>query len=151
MSPRSVVALNGWCWLVLVVVNLPLVSFLGGFYVAFAAICAGPVLVVGIPAGLLLARLMRGVPSERVHVAAFALVGAVLAGPVLLLMLARVSSGPIVWDELWCVLAIATVEGAIGAGGARWWTGRRARRSRSGDDLRPMDPVQDESEQRWVP
>jgi hypothetical protein len=36
---------------------------------------------------------------------------------------------------MWVVVAIAAVEGVLGAGGARWWTGRRARRVRASPDV----------------
>lgn len=147
MRARDVVALNARCLLILTVVNLPLVLFLGGAYLVFVAICAAAVLVVGVPAGLVLARLLRGVRAERVHVAVFALVGAVLAWPVLLAVVAVIVGGGVEWEAAPGALVIAAAEGAVGAGGARWWSGRRPSRPRP----RPSDEeVEDEAVARAV-
>ena len=133
----AVFALNGRCLLILTVVNLLLVWFMGGAYLLFVVICAVAVLLVGCPVGLVLARLLRGVSAEWVHVTTFAVAGAVLAGPVLATMLRLASDRPIAWAEISGVLAVATVEGALGAGGSRWWSGRprRVRRGPTDEQL----------------
>jgi hypothetical protein len=89
-----------------------------GFYLLFVALVVAcvPVGVVGIPAGLLLANLLQSSSREWVHVAAFAVVGAVLS-VTLCAMVNLLAASP------WFVL-VAAAEGAIGAGVARWWTGR---------------------------
>jgi hypothetical protein len=86
-----------------------------------------PVGVVGFPAGLLTARLLAGRPPEWVQVLVFALVGAVL------------SVALCAWWGLFGMVGwawiVAAAEGAVGAGGARWWTGRaHARRARWTDE-----------------
>ncbi|AEE46917.1 hypothetical protein [Cellulomonas fimi] len=133
-----VAALCARCLVVLLAVNVVLapaaVVLLGEpgedgvpFAVLVAALAVAvavvPVAVVGWPAGLLLAHLLRGRSREGEHVAAFALVGAVLA-PAVLVLGSSVPPGP--WGTGTCVLAAA--EGAVGAGVARWWTGRARRR-----------------------
>lgn len=76
-----------------------------------------PILVLGWPAGAGLAWLLRDRPREREHVLAFALVGAVLAVVVM-------AVGGATWGSGGVALAVAAVEGALGAGGGRWWAGR---------------------------
>lgn len=75
-----------------------------------------PVGLVGIPAGLVLVNLLQSSSREWVHVAAFAVVGAVLS-VALCAMVNLLAANP--WFAL-----VAAAEGAIGAGVARWWTGR---------------------------
>ena len=89
-------------------------------------VAAFPVALVGFPAGLLTAHLLADVPKERVHVLVFALVGGIL------------SVALCAWWGLFQIAGwswlVAAAEGAVGAGGARWWTGRaRARRVRWSD------------------
>jgi hypothetical protein len=77
---------------------------------------------LGWPGGMVTAHLMRRHTSERRHVAAFAVTGAVLGAAVLLTI---GSAGP---ASVWAVV------GGVSAGGARAWTGharhrRAARRS----------------------
>ncbi|WP_051275082.1 hypothetical protein [Cellulomonas sp. URHD0024] len=123
MKARAVVALNGWCLLILTVINLPLVAWLAGFYLLLVVICALAVYVVGLPAGLVLARLLRNIADERVHVAVFALTGACLSVGLC------VALGVEFWSSrAWLILPVAAAEGVLGAGGARWWSGRPARR-----------------------
>jgi hypothetical protein len=119
--------LNLRCAAVLLVVNLvPALGLavVGGsvFPVTVAvyavAVAVVPIALFGFPVGLLTAHLLRDEPLERVHVAVFAAVGAVLA-----VVLLAIWSGPSVW------LALGFVEGALGAGGARWWSGRAHRRT----------------------
>ena len=96
-------------------------------YLPYALLVAiVPVGLVGVPAGLLTTRLLAGVSRELVHVLVFALVGAVLS----VALCASWGVGAIVgWS--WVV---AAAEGAVGAGGARWWTGRaHARKARWSD------------------
>ena len=89
-------------------------------------VAAVPVAVVGFPAGLLTARLLVGQRGERVHVLVFALVGGVLS-VVLCAWWGMFTTGS------WYVL-VAAAEGVVGAGGARWWTGRaHARKARWSD------------------
>jgi hypothetical protein len=89
-------------------------------------VAAVPVGVVGFPAGLVTARLLARERRERVHVAVFALVGGVLSVALCAW-----------WGILvvtWWPWVIAFAEGVVGAGGARWWTGRaHARRARWSD------------------
>ena len=87
-----------------------------------------PVWLVGFPAGVLTAHLLRKVTREWVHVAVFALVGAVLSVTILgMLGLLR--------GELWFT-AVGAAEGFVGAGVARWWSGRgQARRDREAEQL----------------
>ena len=89
-----------------------------GFYLVFVALVVAcvPVGLVGIPAGLVLANLLQSSSREWVHVAAFAVVGAVLS-VALCAMANLLAANP--WFAL-----VAAAEGAIGAGVARWWTGR---------------------------
>ncbi|GEK22562.1 hypothetical protein CXY01_30820 [Cellulomonas xylanilytica] len=85
-----------------------------------------PILLVGFPAGVLTAHLLRGSSRERVHVLVFALVGAVLSVTIFA-TLDYLSVVP--WFTL-----VAAAEGAVGAGGARWWTGRMHARRAPIDD-----------------
>ena len=96
-------------------------------YLPYALLVAiVPIGVVGFPAGLLTAHLLAGERREWVHVLVFALVGGVL------------SVALFAW---WGVLGlagwswvVAFAEGVVGAGGARWWTGRaHARKVRLSD------------------
>jgi hypothetical protein len=137
-GPRAVTSVCVRCAGVLAVVNFTLATAAGlvaggasgagwGFEVVTLAwlFALLPIAVVGWPAGLLTAHLLRRQPSERVHVLVFALVGAVLC-PALL-----VAGGLPVGSSQWlAVLAVA--EGALGAGGGRWWTGRVRRRRAAG-------------------
>ena len=90
-----------------------------GLVAVVVAVAAVPIALVGFPAGLLTSHLLRSVHREWVHVLAFALVGALLAG----VIVAWVSP-----DRLGPVAGWALLEGAVGAGGARWWTGWAHRR-----------------------
>ena len=79
---------------------------------------AGAVIwLVGYPAGVLTAHLLTRSESENVHVLTFAAVGAVLSTA----LLAIVSRDPV-------VLGVAALEGALGAGLARLWSGHAHRR-----------------------
>jgi hypothetical protein len=137
-GPRAVTSVCVRCAGALAAVNLPLATAAGlvaggasgagsGFEVVTVAwlVALLPIAVVGWPAGLLTAHLLRRQPSERVHVLVFALVGAVLC-PVLLVV-----GGLPVGSSVW-LAAPAVAEGALGAGGGRWWAGR-ARRRRAAD------------------
>lgn len=82
-----------------------------------------PVGIVGFPAGLLTARLLAREGREWVHVLVFALVGGALS-------VALCAWWGLLEVAAWAWL-VAAVEGVVGAGGARWWTGRaHARRVR---------------------
>jgi uncharacterized transporter YbjL len=129
--------LNLRCLVVLAVVNaVPAVvgavlsqSTITITVAAYAVLVAVvPVAVVGFPAGVLTAHLLRDERRELVHVAVFAVVGALLAA-LLLLPVAGVSG--------WIVLGL--VEGALGAGGARWWSGR-AHKAYARPRLRSPEP-----------
>ncbi|WP_456846654.1 hypothetical protein [Cellulomonas sp. P5_C6] len=136
-GPGAIFALCVRCFAVLVAVNVTVVvgfqlitdptTLTGsgvGFLAYVAMVAAVPIGVVGFPAGLLIARLLRRTRSELVHVAVFALVGAVLSVAIC------VAVGLVDPADPQALLAAA--EGAVGAGGARWWSGwataRRARR-----------------------
>jgi hypothetical protein len=85
-----------------------------------------PIALVGFPAGVLTAHLLARERLEWVHVLVFALVGGVLSVTIC-------SFGGFYATGGWWVL-VAAAEGVVGAGGARWWTGRaRARRGRWSD------------------
>jgi hypothetical protein len=85
-----------------------------------------PIALAGFPAGVLTAHLLARERREWVHVLAFALVGGVLSVMICSMWGMFVAGG-------WYVL-VAAVEGVVGAGGARWWTGRaHARRARRSD------------------
>ena len=135
-----IAALNLRCLAVLAVVNVtvvavaPLLSrspYVWGdqtpvvvymLVVALVVACV-PVWLVGYPVGILTAHLLRNEPRERVHVAVFALVGAVLS-------VACFGSLGSIGTFGWVLPAVAA-EGAVGAGVARWWSGLvRARRAR---------------------
>ncbi|MDC7122653.1 hypothetical protein OMK64_14025 [Cellulomonas fimi] len=81
-----------------------------------------PVALVGWPAGLLTAWLLRRRPREVEHVAVFAAVGAVLA----LVLLRPWTSGP--WPDALGAGVLVALAGAGGAGGGRWWAGAVLRR-----------------------
>ncbi|NUU16495.1 hypothetical protein HP550_04450 [Cellulomonas humilata] len=88
------------------------------YYLVVALVVAAVLIgLVGFPAGVLIARLLEKSRREWVHVAAFALGGAVLS-VTLFAMFGILQSG-----EGWYTL-IAAAEGALGAGVARWRTGR---------------------------
>ena len=141
-GPGAIAALCLRCLVVLAVVNVVGVGIVAAAmgqdrtgsglivvlaYLPYALLVAiVPVGVVGFPAGLLTAHLLAGVSRERVHVLVFALVGAVLS----VALCAWWGVGTIAgWS--WVV---AAAEGAVGAGGARWWTGRaHARKARWSD------------------
>jgi hypothetical protein len=82
-------------------------------------IAAGVVAVVGFPAGLLVARLMRG-RGDGAHLVAYAVAGALLA-PALVALVGWTSPG---------VLVAFALEGLAGAGGGAAWTLHRLRRPR---------------------
>jgi len=92
----------------------------GGFAVevlVFALLVACiPIAVVGVPAGVLTSRALRRVSREWGHVLGFGLVGAALA--VVLMQAGGMGTAP----------AWAALEGLVGAGGARWWSGISYRR-----------------------
>ncbi|KQR07728.1 hypothetical protein [Cellulomonas sp. Leaf334] len=132
-GPRAIAVLCARCLAVLVVVNLlglavayavmgsdvaagSVVAAALAYFPAVATIAALLIAVVGFPAGLLAARLLSGQRREGVHVLVFASVGALLA---------------MTLCGWWGMLGItgwawfvAAAEGAVGAGGARWWSGR---------------------------
>ncbi len=136
-GPAAVAALCLRCVAVLALVNIPTVLVLqaiddasamaeGGalegfqFLLLVLLVAAVPVALLGFPAGLLTAHLLRRTDREVVHVTVFALVGAVLS-VVLCQYLGVVSAAGV-------PAAVAAAEGAVGAGGARWWSGRARRR-----------------------
>jgi hypothetical protein len=141
VGPRAIAALCVRCVAVLAVVNLAVLVVLQladasgvegagfGLYLLALALLVAAVLtgVVGFPAGLLTARLLAGTTREWVHVVVFALVGAVLS----VTLCAFVGMlGAVDWYAL-----VAAAEGAVGAGGARWWSGRaHARRDTVTDE-----------------
>ena len=100
-----------------------------GFYLLVVALLVAcvPVGAVGIPAGILLANLLQSSSREWVHIAAFAVVGAVLS-LTLCAMVNLLAANP--WFAL-----VAAAEGAIGAGVARWWTGRVHLRRQAWSDV----------------
>ncbi|GEM_PF-14919 len=107
--------------------------YIGGLALLIAAALTA---VVGWPAGLLVAWAMRGRRREVEHVLAFAAAGAVLS-PVL------VSIGAPSLGGSAGLLAVAVLEGAVGAGGGRWWAGRARRRlaARYGAAIAPGGPL----------
>lgn len=132
-GPRAIVALCARCLAVLVVVNLvglgvatavmgsevPAASIVPAalaYFPLVALITALLIAVVGFPAGLLTAKVLNGQRREWVHVLAFALVGAVLS-TTLCGSWNMLGAHGLAW-------LVAAAEGAVGAGGARWWTGR---------------------------
>lgn len=85
-----------------------------------------PIALAGFPAGVLTAHLLARERREWVHVLVFALVGGVLS-------VAICSIWGLGMTGAWYAL-VAAAEGVVGAGGARWWTGRaHARRARWSD------------------
>ncbi|WP_421732786.1 hypothetical protein [Cellulomonas sp.] len=87
------------------------------YYLGVALVVAAVLIgLVGFPAGVLTARLLEKSSREWVHVAVFAAVGALLSVTLC------------AWFHLLQVVAwytlVAAAEGAVGAGVARWWTGR---------------------------
>ena len=133
-GPRAIASLCARCLVVLVVVNAGVAVAWGAtqgtsgvlvalyFFVLAIPVALVPIAVVGWPAGLLTAHLLRREPREWVHVVVFALVGAVLC----LLIIGRM------WHmTTWSVLSVlgALAEGAAGAGGGRWWAGHARRRA----------------------
>ncbi|MEZ0448976.1 hypothetical protein [Cellulomonas sp. ICMP 17802] len=146
-GPAAVLALCLRCVAVLALVNVPLVlavqlvtdpSALAGqgwsqgvaFLCYVLLVAAVPVLVVGFPAGVLTAHLVRRSRREAVHVGAFALVGAALS--------VALCVGFGVVQPVSPHAVLAALEGAVGAGGARWWSGW-ARRRRAGRPRTPTD------------
>lgn len=146
-GPAAIFLLCVRCFVVLVAVNATVVvgvqlitdpttlSGSGvGFLVYVALVAAVPIGVVGFPAGVLTAHLLRRSRSELVHVAVFALVGAVLSVAICLAVGLVDPAGP--------QALLAAAEGAVGAGGARWWSGwATARRER-----RPATPTAEQVE-----
>ncbi|MBD7919579.1 hypothetical protein H9657_15010 [Cellulomonas sp. Sa3CUA2] len=128
----GVLELTVWCGLLLVTVNSGiglLTLALSGVWpgaVAFGVMLAVasfgalvPVLVVGWPAGVLTAWLLRREPRESRHVVVFAVVGAVAA--VLLGLVGRdLTPDP-------AISLLLAAEGALGAGGGRLLVGRSRR------------------------
>lgn len=140
-GPAGVLRLCRRCLVILFVVNAPLFVLpafvtpdgavgttlvVAPFVVLVAAV---PVLLVGYPAGRLLTELLKDEPRLGVHVLAFALVGAVLSVAICALV-GWAPGGGLGW-------LVAAAEGAVGAGGARWWSGRppRARRHPSDEEV----------------
>lgn len=132
-GPRAIAELCLRCVGVLVVVNglafavLALGSLLDdpgagapatGIYILVVGLLIACVWValVGFPLGVLTAHLLQRSTRERVHVTVFALVGAVLSVTIFGML-------GLLQSTSWFALA-AAAEGALGAGGARWWTGR---------------------------
>lgn len=132
-GPRAIAELCLRCMGVLVVVNVVAVVVLAvvtrlqdpaagipsiGIYILVVGLLVAcvPVALVGFPIGLLTAQLLQGTTREWVHVTVFALVGAVLS-VTLMGMFAFMQATP--WFAL-----VALAEGALGAGVARWWSGR---------------------------
>ncbi|GEL99368.1 hypothetical protein [Cellulomonas terrae] len=132
-GPGAIAALCLRCLGVLVVVNLvglviayavqgPAAASEAGLTAALAyfpfvgLIAAVLIAVVGFPAGLLTARALAGTRREWVHVLVFALVGAGLS-------MTLCASWNLLALSGWAWF-VAAAEGAVGAGGARWWTGR---------------------------
>lgn len=89
-----------------------------------------PVALVGWPAGLALAWALRRRAREAEHVVAFAVVGGVLA---LLLLRPTLAGG---WTDTVGGAVFALAEGAVGAGGGRWWAGVVLRRRMRRGELR---------------
>lgn len=89
------------------------------FAVPVFAVVAG---VVGVPAGLVVARLLRG-RGATAHVVAFALLGGV-AGALVTDLVLQAATG------LEQLVLLGLVEGAVGAGVGCWWTLGRLRRPR---------------------
>ena len=128
---------------ILVVVNAPL-FVLPAFFQASAVgsvllvapfvvlVAAVPVLLLGYPAGRLLSELLKDEPRPGVHVLAFSLAGAVLSVAICAAvgMMSATDPG---WG-LALAVAVAAAEGAVGAGGARWWSGKPPRRRRYPSD-----------------
>jgi len=142
---RAVALLNLRCLAVLAVVN-PVALVLwqlaterarlsdlvtpAGLYlgVVVLLVTCVPVALVGFPAGVLTAHLLRNVTREWVHVVVFALVGAVLSATILGMVGLLRADG---WLSL-----VALAEGLVGAGVARWWSGlAQARRDREVEAL----------------
>lgn len=132
-GPSAIAVLCLRCLGVLVVVNLvalvvayavmgsdtaggSVVPVAVAYFPVVALVAALLIAVVGFPAGLLTARVLSGQRREWVHVLVFALVGAVLSATLCASWTMLETNG---WA--WFVTA---AEGAIGAGGGRWWTGR---------------------------
>ena len=123
-----VAMLNLRCWGVLAAANTPVLYGLavvtdGGIagvsiILAPALLIAGAlILIVGYPAGLITARLLASLNSERVHILAFASAGAALSIALVSPLQLGVAG-----------LLVAALEGALGAGVARLWSGRDYRR-----------------------
>ncbi|ROS23187.1 hypothetical protein [Cellulomonas sp. PhB150] len=122
-GPAAIAMLCLRCVVVLAAVNGVVALVLGtvtgalgwGLVVVLLAalVACVPIALVGYPAGLLTAWLLRRSEREWVHVLVFAVVGAVLPPLVMTAWHSGVDTG-----------AAAVAEGAIGAGGARWWSGR---------------------------
>lgn len=100
------------------------IGFAAGFLPFAVLVACIPVAVIGVPAGLLTGCGLRRAHQEWVHVLVFAVVGAGLSVAIMMALGAGI-------DAAWW----ASLEGALGAGGARWWSGatyRRTRRSGAG-------------------
>ncbi|WP_315097807.1 hypothetical protein [uncultured Cellulomonas sp.] len=117
-------AVNGALLLALQGIRSPSVVSPSSLYISFLALLVTAVVIglAGFPFGVLIGHLLRNQPRERVHVIVFAVVGAVLSVTICAM-----------WNLLsavpWYAL-VAAAEGAVGAGVARWWTGRvHARRA----------------------
>ncbi|WP_019134866.1 hypothetical protein [Cellulomonas massiliensis] len=103
-------------------------------------IAAGVVAVVGFPAGLLVARLLRG-RGDGAHLLAYAVTGAVLA-PLLVALVGWTSPG---------VLGAFALEGLAGAGGGAAWTLHRLRRPRPPRVPRTVpDELVEDAEADWL-
>ncbi|MBO9556528.1 hypothetical protein [Cellulomonas sp.] len=150
-GPRAIASVCARCLVVLVVVNVGVAVAWGAtqgtsgvpvalyFFALAIPVALVTIAVVGWPAGLLTAELLRREPREWVHVLVFALVG---AGLCLLLAMHM-------WHmNTWSVMSVlwALAEGAAGAGGGRWWAGHARRRATrvalaAQEALRPFPPV----------
>jgi hypothetical protein len=95
-------------WLTVLMVAVPV----------FAVVAA----VVGVPAGLVVARLVRG-RGTAAHVVAFAALGGAV-GAVVTGLVFRSATG------IERLVVLGLVEGAVGAGAGCWWTLGRLRRPR---------------------
>jgi uncharacterized membrane protein len=92
--------------------------------------------LVGWPAGMVTAWLLRGSRRESIHVLAFAAVGAAI-GP---LVVVPLTNG---WHANVAIGAVAAAEGAVGAGTARWWSGRAHARAATRQPSAPRPEPED--------
>jgi len=150
-GPAAIAALCVRCLVVLVAVNVPVIfavqlvrdpSALAGqgwsqgiaFLCYVLLVATIPVALIGFPAGVVIAHLLRRSRREAVHVGAFAVVGATLSVAICVVLGVVELVGP---HSL-----LAALEGAVGAGGARWWSGWTLRRRAT----RPSAPTDEDVE-----